>query len=77
MAEAPTRYVGAELQFTTVQGHNFPDDPSPYQLVVHCGECMWNPREVPITNYGLIIAYSLGVFDRALQPFRSHVTLES
>ena len=84
-----TQYVGAELQFTTVQGHNFPDDPSPYQLVVHCGACMWNRREVlsrvvrcrrsgvPITNYGLIIAYSLGVFDRALQPFRSHVTLES
>jgi [FeFe] hydrogenase H-cluster maturation GTPase HydF len=73
--------VGGKLDFTTVQGHDFPEDLSPYSLVVHCGACMWNRREmlsrmlrtrqagVPITNYGLTIAYSLGIFERALRPF--------
>jgi [FeFe] hydrogenase H-cluster maturation GTPase HydF len=76
-----TQYVGGELQFTTVQGHDFPADLSPYKLVIHCGACMYNRREmlsrimhcrdagVPITNYGLVIAYSLGIFERALSPF--------
>jgi len=73
--------VGAPLQFDTVQGRDFPTDLSPYKLVVHCGNCMGNRREmlsrihrceatgVPITNYGLAIAYSLGIFNRALRPF--------
>ena len=64
-----------------MQGRDFPDDLSPYALVVHCGNCMGNRREmlsrilrcrqagVPITNYGLTIAYSLGIFERALEPF--------
>jgi len=64
-----------------VQGHDFPDDLSPYKLIVHCGGCMWNRREmlsriidcrrqgVPITNYGVSVAYSLGIFERALAPF--------
>ena len=78
-----TQYVGGKLDFTTVQGHDYPDDVSPYKLVVHCGACMWNRREmltrmlrcrqqgVPITNYGVAIAYSLGIFERALGPFPS------
>ena len=76
-----TQYTGAKLSFTHVQGHDFPEDLSGYSLVVHCGACMWNRREmtariehclqagVPITNYGLTIAYSLGIFERALEPF--------
>lgn len=76
-----TQYVGGKLEFTTVQGHDFPDDLSPFKLVIHCGACMWNRRAmlsrllhckrvgVPITNYGLVIAYSLGIFERALAPF--------
>ncbi len=76
-----TQYVGGKLEFVTVQGHDFPDDLSPYKLVIHCGACMQNRREmltrmlrcrqagVPITNYGLMIAYSLGIFERALEPF--------
>jgi [FeFe] hydrogenase H-cluster maturation GTPase HydF len=76
-----TQYVGGKLHFTTVQGQDFPDDLSPYKLVIHCGACMWNRRTmlnrilkcrkagVPITNYGRVIAYSLGIFERALQPF--------
>lgn len=75
------RYVGGKLNFTTVQGQDFPDDVSPYKLIIHCGACMWNRRlmlnrilkcrraNVPITNYGLVIAYSLGIFERALGPF--------
>jgi [FeFe] hydrogenase H-cluster maturation GTPase HydF len=73
--------VGGELAFTTVQGHDFPADLSPFRLVVHCGSCMITRREmltrvlrcreagVPITNYGMAIAWSLGVFERALAPF--------
>ena len=78
-----TQYVGAPLEFAHVQGRDFPADVSPFRLVVHCGNCMGNRREmlsrihrcreagVPITNYGLTIAYSLGIFERALGPFPS------
>ena len=76
-----TEYVGGRLEFTNVQGHDFPEDLPEYKLVIHCGACMWNRREmlsrimlcrdagVPITNYGLVIAYSLGIFERAIAPF--------
>jgi [FeFe] hydrogenase H-cluster maturation GTPase HydF len=76
-----TQYTGERIQFEHVQGRDFPDDLAPYKLVIHCGACMTNRREmlsrilhcqqagVPITNYGLTIAYSLGIFARALQPF--------
>jgi hypothetical protein len=75
------QYVGGELQFSHVRGHDFPEDLSPYQLVVQCGACMWNRREmltriercqqagVAISNYGLTIAFAKGIFPRALQPF--------
>ncbi len=76
-----TQYVGAKLEFIHVQGRDFPSDLTPYQLIVHCGNCTGNRREmlsrlhkareagVPMTNYGLTIAYSLGIFARALEPF--------
>lgn len=76
-----TQYVGGKLDFTHVQGHDFPDDLTGYQLVIHCGACTFNRRAmlsriarcqrqgVPMTNYGLTIAYSLGIFARALGPF--------
>lgn len=76
-----TQYVGGPLRIDTIQGHEFPADLSDYRLVVHCGACMWNRREmltrmtqcrragVPICNYGMTIAYTLGIFDRALSPF--------
>jgi [FeFe] hydrogenase H-cluster maturation GTPase HydF len=75
------QYTGVELEFVHMQGHDFPKDLSPYQLVVHCGSCMLNRREVisrilhcreagvPVTNYGVAITYSLGALDRALSPF--------
>jgi [FeFe] hydrogenase H-cluster maturation GTPase HydF len=76
-----TQYTGVKLEFVTVQGLDFPEDLASYKLVIHCGACMWNRRQmlsrilqcqhagVPITNYGLTIAYSLGIFARALEPF--------
>ncbi len=76
-----TQYAGGKLEIDTVQGHDFPEDLSPYALVVHCGACTTNRRAmlnrilrcrqagVPVTNYGLAIAYSLGIFERALEPF--------
>ncbi|MBM4102422.1 MAG: [FeFe] hydrogenase H-cluster maturation GTPase HydF [Planctomycetes bacterium] len=76
-----TQYVGGKLDFTTLPGRDWPEDLSPYKLVIHCGGCMWNRRQMlsrilecrkaglPITNYGLTIAYSLGIFERALSPF--------
>ncbi len=76
-----TQYVGGKLDIHHVQGHDFPDDLTGWDLVVHCGACTFNRRAmlarimrareagVPLTNYGLVIAYSLGIFERALQPF--------
>ena len=75
------QHIGGKLDFHTVQGLDFPEDLNTYKLVIHCGACMFNRRlilnrilqckkaGVPITNYGLAIAYSLGIFDRALEPF--------
>ena len=75
------QYVGGELAFDVVSGQDFPDDLTPYKLVVHCGSCTFNRRHllsrivqcrqagVPITNYGVAIAFSLGMLKRALGPF--------
>jgi [FeFe] hydrogenase H-cluster maturation GTPase HydF len=76
-----TQYAGAKLDFVHCQGHDFPADLPSFKLVVHCGACTLNRREVvnrirrcaeagvPVTNYGLVIAYSLGLFERVLEPF--------
>lgn len=71
--------VGGELHFHHVQGNDFPADLTPYQLVIQCGGCMTNRRAiltrimqareqgVPVTNYGMIIAWSMGIFERAIE----------
>jgi [FeFe] hydrogenase H-cluster maturation GTPase HydF len=76
-----TQYVGGQLSIEHAQGHDFPDDLAEFSLVVHCGSCMLNRRElltrlwrcreagVPVTNYGVAIAHSLGIIERALGPF--------
>ncbi len=73
--------VGGELDFHWSSGHRFPEDLSEYKLVVHCGSCMINRREmlsrimqvqqagVPIVNYGVCIAYVQGILRRVLSPF--------
>jgi len=75
------KHVGGKLEFTHVKGRDFPEDLSPYKLVIHCGACIWNRQEmmsrihecqrqqVPITNYGLVIALAQGNLERALAPF--------
>lgn len=75
------RYTGKALQFTTCSGAEFPEDLSPYALVVHCGGCMLGEREVlyrmkcaadqgvPITNYGTLIARMNGILSRSLEIF--------
>lgn len=73
--------VGGELEFEWTAGGQFPADLSKYQLIVHCGACMINRREmlyrifrakeqgVPIVNYGVLIAYVHGILHRVLSPF--------
>lgn len=77
------QYTGKKLEFEHYAGHDFPQNLKDYALIIHCGACMTNRKEilsrllkakeanVPITNYGLTIAYSLGIFERALEPFES------
>lgn len=73
-------YTGKSLHFAFTSGGSFPDDLSPYQLIVHCGGCMLNEREmkyriahaqdegIPMTNYGILISYVNGILSRAVQP---------
>ncbi len=72
-------YTGKEIRFDTTSGTEFPEDVSGYKLVIHCGACMLNEREVrfrmksaldqgvPFTNYGVLIAYLNGILKRSLQ----------
>lgn len=74
---------GSDLEIDHVHGHDFPSDGDQirhWDLIIHCGACMWNRREmlsriarcheagVPITNYGLAIAFLHGILDRAVKP---------
>ncbi len=75
------RYTGKDLQFSFTSGGDFPEDLAPYRLVVHCGGCMLPQREmhyrlacckdqnVPVTNYGILIAHLNGILHRATEPF--------
>lgn len=75
------KYTGKNLIIETSSGGDFPEDLSKYSLIIHCGACMLNEREmkyrikcandagVPITNYGTAIAYMNGILKRSLAPF--------
>ena len=75
------QYVGGKLDIVVKSGCDYPEDVAGFDLIVHCGACVWNRRQmltrieqaracgVPITNYGLTIAHSLGILARALGPF--------
>ena len=75
------KHTGKELEFSFTSGTEFPDELEGYSLIVHCGGCMLNEREmkyrlscaedqgVPMTNYGIIIAYMNGILERSLEPF--------
>lgn len=83
-------YVGGELRHDHVNGGEFPDASqlAQYRLVIHCGGCMLNRREVmyrilacneagvPVTNYGVMLSYIHGVAERVLRPFpEAHAAL--
>ena len=73
--------LGFDLNFEYKSGHDFPSI-SEYRLIIHCGACMTNRKEVlsriliankrniPITNYGIVISYCLGILDRATKIFK-------
>ncbi|MDR1327024.1 MAG: [FeFe] hydrogenase H-cluster maturation GTPase HydF [Heliobacteriaceae bacterium] len=84
--------TGKDLKIENYAGHDFPDLESPlspdkYKLIIHCGACMTNRREVlsriliahekniPITNYGVAISYCLGILSRAIKIFNPHPNL--
>ena len=81
MPEWIRNYTGKKPVFEFTSGTEFPDDVSSYKMVVHCGGCMLNEREmkyriaccqdqgVPITNYGILIAQVTGILKRSLGPF--------
>ncbi len=80
-----TKKSGKNLEFIYHSGHDFPKELDGYALLIHCGACMTNKREVlsrimkckkanlPITNYGISIAHCLGILDRAIEPFKENL----
>jgi len=70
----------ADIKFDIISGHDYPEDLSKYKLIIHCGACTLNRKEmlsrimqcrlanVPITNYGMAIAHIFGNLKRALAP---------
>ncbi|MGD9638510.1 MAG: [FeFe] hydrogenase H-cluster maturation GTPase HydF [Alphaproteobacteria bacterium] len=76
-----TQYTGKDLHFDIFSGHDFPENLEDYKLVIHCGACMINRKEmvrrivecnrrgVPITNYGVCISKVQGVLERVIKPF--------
>lgn len=74
------KYTGKEPVFEFTSGREFPEDLSRYSLIVHCGGCMLSRREmqyrlqcaedqgVPVTNYGMLIAYINGILERGMKP---------
>ena len=72
---------GKEIRIETTSGTEFPDDLTKYKLIIHCGGCMLNEREmkyrlscaadqgVPMTNYGIMIAYVKGILKRSVETF--------
>ena len=78
--------TGKQLQFFYHSSHDFAENLNDYALIIHCGACMTNRREVlsriiraknsntPITNYGIVIAHCLGILERAIAPFKQNST---
>lgn len=75
------KYTGKELEFEYSVHHDFPDDLSDYDLVIHCGGCMLNAKTmqnrieyckkagVPVTNYGVVLSYASGILTRSMEIF--------
>ena len=79
--------TGKQLQYRFTSGTEFPDDLSAYKLIIHCGGCMLNEREmqyrqkcaadqnIPFTNYGIAMAYMQGILKRSIEIFTSLHTI--
>ena len=75
------QYTGKEFEYSFCSGNDFPEDLQPYKVIIHCGGCMLNEREiryrmkcaadagVPFTNYGTVIALTQGIIFRSLELF--------
>lgn len=80
-----TKYVGRKLNFEYRVGHDFPDNIKEYDLIIHCGACMINRKtvvnrinyckeeNVPITNYGIILAFLNDILDRSVKCFKDNI----
>ena len=78
------KYTGQKLKFEWTSGADFPDNLEKYDLIIHCGGCMLNDKEmiyrkeealkknIPFTNYGIVLAYLNNILDRAVSPFTLH-----
>lgn len=76
-----SQYTGKRFQYDTCSGNSFPQNLSEYQLVIHCGGCTLNRKEmknrlshiksaeVPVVNYGILIAAMQGILKRSIEPF--------
>ena len=81
-------YTNKNINFEFTSGTEFPEDLSKYSVIIHCGGCMINEREmhyrlnyskqnnIPITNYGITIAQIHGILKRSLEPFEERKILE-
>jgi len=75
------KVAGDKLNFTWCSGTAFEEDLEKYKLIVHCGSCMHNRREmmsrirraqnhkIPMVNYGVLIGHVTGILDRVIEPF--------
>lgn len=75
------KYTGKTLNFTFKMGHDFPSSIENFDFIIHCGSCMLNrktmlsrvaisgEKDIPITNYGLVLAYVNGIFERSIEIF--------
>lgn len=74
------KFTGKDIKIELTSGGEFPEDLSPYSLILHCGGCMLNQKEllyrkdfsvnssIPFTNYGIAIAYMTGILERSIKP---------
>lgn len=81
------QHTGKDLHYEVTAGGDFPEDLSRFKLIIACGGCMVNRREimhrierakqqgVPITNYGILMAYLSGILDRVVEPFQGGVVI--
>ena len=76
------KYTGKEIDFEFTSGGDFPEKLEEYKLIIHCGACMLNEKQmqerimlakeqnIPMTNYGITIAYLNGILQRSIEPFQ-------